>query len=97
LVRYCTRPPLSQQRLERLNDQTLVYSLRKLTLDSRTELIQIFSIFLLICTRRSVSLAHTLEAKMPKTARLFIRVVLCAFVSAQAHATPAFPSQIKPS
>jgi len=39
LVRYCARPPLSQERLGRLNDQTLVYSLRKPTLDGRTELI----------------------------------------------------------
>ncbi len=28
LVRYCARPPLSQERLSRLNDETLVYSLR---------------------------------------------------------------------
>jgi len=28
LVRYCARPPLSQERLGRLNDETLVYSLR---------------------------------------------------------------------
>ena len=39
LVRYCARPPLSQERLGRLNDETLVYSLRKPTLDGRTELI----------------------------------------------------------
>jgi hypothetical protein len=39
LVRYCARPPLSQQRLGRLNDQTLIYSLRKPTLEGRTELI----------------------------------------------------------
>ena len=39
LVRYCARPPLSRQRLGRLNDETLVYSLRKPTLDGRTELI----------------------------------------------------------
>ncbi|MBC8426369.1 transposase, partial [bacterium] len=32
LVRYCARPPLSRQRLGRLNDETLVYSLRKPTL-----------------------------------------------------------------
>jgi hypothetical protein len=25
LARYCTRPPLSQERLGRLNDQLLVY------------------------------------------------------------------------
>jgi len=39
LVRYCARPPLSQDRLGRLNDETLVYSLRKPILDGRTELI----------------------------------------------------------
>jgi hypothetical protein len=39
LVRYCARPPLSQERLGRLNDETLVYSLRKPTLDGRTELV----------------------------------------------------------
>ena len=39
LVRYCARPPLSQERLGRLDDETLVYSLRKPTLDGRTELI----------------------------------------------------------
>jgi hypothetical protein len=39
LVRYCARPPLSQERLGRLNDETLVYSLRKPTIDGRTELI----------------------------------------------------------
>jgi len=39
LVRYCARPPLSQERLGRLDDQTLVYNLRKPTLDGRTELI----------------------------------------------------------
>jgi hypothetical protein len=39
LVRYCARPPLSQERLGRLNDETLVYNLRKPTLDGRTELI----------------------------------------------------------
>ena len=38
LVRYCARPPLSAERLGRLNDQTLVYSLRKPTIDGRTEL-----------------------------------------------------------
>ena len=38
-MRYCARPPLSQERLGRLNDDTLVYSLRKPTLDGRTELI----------------------------------------------------------
>ncbi|MBK6733592.1 MAG: transposase [bacterium] len=29
LARYCARPPLSQDRLGRLNEQTLVYSLRR--------------------------------------------------------------------
>ena len=29
LVRYCARPPMSGERLARLNDTTLVYSLRK--------------------------------------------------------------------
>ena len=38
LVRYCARPPLSQERLGRLNAETLVYSLRKPTVDGRTEL-----------------------------------------------------------
>jgi hypothetical protein len=38
LVRYCARPPLSQERLGRVDDETLVYSLRKPTLDGRTEL-----------------------------------------------------------
>jgi len=38
LVRYCARPPLSQERLGRLNAETLVYSLRKPTIDGRTEL-----------------------------------------------------------
>ena len=39
LVRYCARPPLSQERLGKLNDETLIYSLRKPTVDGRTELI----------------------------------------------------------
>jgi hypothetical protein len=39
LVRYCARPPLSQDRLGRLNEQTLVYSLRRPTADGRTELL----------------------------------------------------------
>ena len=39
LVRYCARPPLSQERLGRLNAETLVYSLRKPTIDGRTELV----------------------------------------------------------
>ena len=38
LARYCARPPLSQERLGRLNEQTLVYSLRRPTADGRTEL-----------------------------------------------------------
>jgi hypothetical protein len=39
LVRYCARPPLSQQRLGRLNAETLLYSLRRPTPAGRTELI----------------------------------------------------------
>jgi hypothetical protein len=39
LVRYCARPPLAQERLGRLNDELLVYRLRKPTMDGRTELI----------------------------------------------------------
>jgi hypothetical protein len=39
LARYCTRPPLSQERLGRLNDQLLVYNLRRATADGRTELL----------------------------------------------------------
>ena len=38
LVRYCARPPLSQERLGRVDDQMLVYSLRKATVDGRTEI-----------------------------------------------------------
>ena len=38
LVRYCARPPLSQDRLGRVDDEMLVYSLRKSTVDGRTEL-----------------------------------------------------------
>jgi len=38
LVRYCARPPLAQERLGRLNAETLVYSLRKPTADGRMEL-----------------------------------------------------------
>jgi hypothetical protein len=38
LVRYCARPPLAQERLGRLNDELLVYRLRKPTMDGRTEL-----------------------------------------------------------
>jgi hypothetical protein len=39
LVRYCARPPLSQERLGRLNADTLVYSLRRPTVDGRNELL----------------------------------------------------------
>ena len=39
LARYCARPPLSQERLGRLNQETLVYHLRKPTADGRTELL----------------------------------------------------------
>ena len=39
LVRYCARPPLSADRLEQLNESTLVYHLRKPTLDGHTELV----------------------------------------------------------
>jgi len=39
LVRYCARPPLSQERLGRLDDERLIYSLRKPTLDGRSELV----------------------------------------------------------
>ena len=39
LVRYCARSPLAQERLGRLNDEQLVYSLRRPTMDGRTELI----------------------------------------------------------
>ena len=39
LVRYCARPPLSHERLGRLDPEWLVYSLRKPTVDGRTELI----------------------------------------------------------
>jgi len=39
LVRYCARPPLSQERLGRLDQERLIYSLRKPTVDGRTELI----------------------------------------------------------
>jgi hypothetical protein len=39
LVRYCARPPLSADRLEQLKESTLVYRLRKPTLDGHTELI----------------------------------------------------------
>jgi hypothetical protein len=39
LVRYCARPPLSAERLEQLNESTLVYYLRKPTLAGHTELI----------------------------------------------------------
>ena len=39
LARYCARPPLSQERLGRLDDDHLVYRLRKPTVDGQTELI----------------------------------------------------------
>ena len=39
LVRYCARPPLAQERLGRLNDELLVYRLRRSTVDGRTGLI----------------------------------------------------------
>jgi hypothetical protein len=38
LVRYCARLALAQERLGRLNAETLVYSLRKPTVDARMEL-----------------------------------------------------------
>ena len=38
LVRYCARPALSQERLGRVSDEMLVYSLKKPTSDGRTEL-----------------------------------------------------------
>ncbi len=38
LVRYCARPALSQERLGRVSDEMLVYSLKRPTLDGRTEL-----------------------------------------------------------
>ena len=39
LVRYCARPPINQERLGRLNADTLVYSLRRPTVDGRGELL----------------------------------------------------------
>jgi len=39
LVRYCARPPLSDERLDRLNTESLVHNLRKPALDSRTDLL----------------------------------------------------------
>ena len=39
LARYCARPPLAGERLEKLDDTTLVYHLRKPTLEGRTELV----------------------------------------------------------
>ena len=39
LVRYCAPPPIAQERLGRLTGDQLVYSLRKPTLDGRTELV----------------------------------------------------------
>jgi len=38
LVRYCARPALSQERLGRVSDEMLVYSLKKPTVDGRTEI-----------------------------------------------------------
>ena len=38
LVRYCARPALSQERLGRAGDELLVYSLKRPTLDGRTEI-----------------------------------------------------------
>lgn len=38
LVRYCARPALSQERLGRVSDEMLVYSLKKPTIDGRTEI-----------------------------------------------------------
>jgi hypothetical protein len=38
LVRYCARPALSQERLGRAGDDLLVYSLKRPTLDGRTEI-----------------------------------------------------------
>ncbi len=38
-MRYCARPPLAQERLGKLNDEQLVYRLRKPTVDGRTELV----------------------------------------------------------
>ena len=39
LVRYCARPPLASGRLGRLNEDTLVYRLRRPLLDGRTEIL----------------------------------------------------------
>ncbi len=38
LVRYCARPPISQERLGKAGEDLLVYQLRKPTVDGRTEL-----------------------------------------------------------
>ncbi len=38
LVRYCARPALSQERLGLVSDELLVYSLKKPTIDGRTEI-----------------------------------------------------------
>ncbi len=35
LVRYCARPALSQERLGRIDDEMLLYSLKKPTIDGR--------------------------------------------------------------
>ncbi len=39
-MHYCARPSFSQERLGRLNEQTLVYSLRRSASDGRTEPLQ---------------------------------------------------------
>jgi hypothetical protein len=39
LVRYCARPPLASGRLGRLNEDTLVYRLRRPLMDGRTEIL----------------------------------------------------------
>jgi hypothetical protein len=39
LVRYCARPPISQERLGRINETILVYNLRRPTIDGRGELL----------------------------------------------------------
>jgi len=38
LVRYRARPALNQERLDRVSDEMLVYSLKKPTVDGRTEI-----------------------------------------------------------
>jgi hypothetical protein len=63
LVRYCARPPLAQERLGRLNDEQLVYSLPKPTVDGRTELI-------LTHIGEPVTPAAVLPARAPPQAEL---------------------------